>query len=84
MLYNLNLGFKVEKDWWKKDVSQYLEQVSAFCMRCSAAIPFGDDKAYYGPTNLYTRKDYDRFSKDWKPWEFRDFKQNEPGKRIYE
>lgn len=32
---------------------------------------------------LYTRKDYEKNSKDWKPGFFRDFYQHEPGKRVY-
>jgi hypothetical protein len=83
ILYDLNVGWKPYSWWWQKDVRHFTDQISACCHRCSMAIPFGKEKQYWGPGNPYTREHYDHFKKDWKPWEFRDFYQNEPGKRYY-
>ena len=32
-------GYPVEKGWWKKEPSEFQDQVSRYCSNCSAAIP---------------------------------------------
>lgn len=39
-LFDEKKGLPIEKDWWKKDLSHYQDQIDTFCTKCSVCIPF--------------------------------------------
>ncbi len=40
ILFDEKKGMPIEKDWWKKDMSHFQDQVETFCNKCSICIPF--------------------------------------------
>ena len=38
-LYKGPGGYKIEKDWWKKNPKQFKDQVERYCKDCSGALP---------------------------------------------
>ena len=84
MLYDLNINWKIEPGWWKKEVKDFTEQIETYCKRCSGAIPFGNSNPkQYNRLNPYIRIDYEKNKIGWKPYRYRNFHQHEPGKREY-
>jgi len=40
LLFDEKKGLPIEKDWWKKGIEHYQEQINTFCNKCSVCIPF--------------------------------------------
>lgn len=39
MLFNGPGGYPIERNWWKKNPNEFIDQVKRYCPKCSAAIP---------------------------------------------
>lgn len=57
LLFNLKGGWKIENNWWKKEVKDFQDQIEIYCNRCSISIPFSLDiykskKEYTSISNL--------------------------------
>lgn len=42
-IFKSNKGHKVTVDWWKKDLSEFKDQVDHFCNKCSICLPFAGE-----------------------------------------
>jgi hypothetical protein len=87
MLMDLDGGWEVKKDWWKrKDVS---DQIEIYCSKCSMCIPF-DKSVYDNPKQLATVgniellynngvRDINRFDIYYKEYTRKDYEKNVNG-----
>lgn len=41
LLFGIGGGYSIEKDWWKRDVKEFMDQRGLYCGLCSMAIPYG-------------------------------------------
>jgi len=63
-LYKGPGGYKIEKDWWKKNPKQFRDQVERYCKDCSGALPLpAESDGYGGRPNAENASNWDTISK---------------------
>jgi len=63
-LYKGPGGYKIEKDWWKKNPKQFKDQVERYCKDCSGALPLpAESDGYGGRPNSENASNWDTISK---------------------
>lgn len=67
LLFDMGGGYPTEKDWWRKDVTDFQDQREKYCGLCSMGIPFAD-VPNDSPVDYVSRKNLQRLERIGSPW----------------
>ena len=69
-LFGIGGGYKVERDWWQRDVDQFRDQRDLYCGLCSMALPYRNIPNDY-PSDVVSSGNASRFKAINSPWKDR-------------